>query len=70
MRLIEMVNIISIPFFFTLTIYFYGIKDKTPLEYVLYVFAIIGFLIDTSLTLVLIRGHCRKACKSSTNNSK
>jgi uncharacterized membrane protein YbhN (UPF0104 family) len=70
MRLSEITDMVSIPFFFALTLYFYGIEDKTPLEYVLFLFSIIGFFVDTILTLLLVRGHCRKACKSSINNSK
>ena len=40
MRLNQMADIIATPFFFALAVYFYGIEDKTPFEYVLFAFAI------------------------------
>ena len=70
MRLEQIADIIATPFFFALAVYFYGIEDKTPFEYVLFAFAILGFIVDATFTLLSIRGHCRKACKSRTNNSK
>lgn len=39
-------DIIAVPFFFLLSYYFYKIKNKTKLEYVLFIFALGGFLVD------------------------
>lgn len=70
MNIRSFIHIISIPFFFSLSLYFYNIPNKTPIEYVFYIFSISGFIIDLSLTLLLVKLHCRKVCKSNKNNSK
>jgi hypothetical protein len=39
-------DILAIPFFGLLVLYFYGIENKTPLEYVLFAFSAMGFVLD------------------------
>ena len=39
-------DILAIPFFALLAIYFYNIKNKSTIEYVLLVFSICGFVLD------------------------
>jgi hypothetical protein len=43
-------DILAIPFFMLLTIYFYNIKDKTLLEYFLLLFSFAGFILDSFFT--------------------
>ncbi len=43
-------DILAIPFFLLLTIYFYQLKNKTLLEYVLLLFALSGFVLDSLFT--------------------
>ena len=43
-------DILAIPFFGVLTIYFYNIKDKTLLEYLLLLFSLAGFILDSFFT--------------------
>lgn len=45
-------DILAIPFFALLTLYFYNIEDKTPTEYVLLFFAVCGFLLDILYTYI------------------
>jgi hypothetical protein len=45
-------DIIAIPFFLLMIIYFYKIENKTPTEYVLYLFAISGFILDVFYTFL------------------
>jgi len=70
MKIREIVDVIAVPFFFLLSLYFYNIENKTPIEYTLYIFSIIGFIVDLSLTLWLVKSQCRKVCKSNINSSK
>jgi len=70
MNIREIVDVLAIPFFFALSLYFYNIPNKTPIENVFYIFSISGFIVDLSLTLLLVRSHCRKVSKSKMNNSK
>ena len=39
-------DILAIPFFALLILYFYQIENKTILEYILFCFSIFGFLLD------------------------
>ena len=39
-------DILAIPFFALLCLYFYRIENKTPLEYILLLFSVGGFLLD------------------------
>lgn len=43
-------DILAIPFFFLLIVYFYQLKNKTLFEYVLLLFAVSGFLLDSLFT--------------------
>jgi len=70
MKIREIINVIAVPFFFLLSLYFYSLENKTPIEYTLYIFSITGFIVDLSLTLLLVKSQCRKVCKSNMNSSK
>jgi len=43
-------DILAIPFFALLSIYFYNIKGKTILEYICFLFSISGFILDILFT--------------------
>jgi hypothetical protein len=43
-------DILAIPLFFLLSVYFYQLKNKTVLEYVLLLFALSGFILDSIFT--------------------
>ena len=43
-------DILAIPFFLALSIYFHKIENKTFFEYILYIFSISGFLLDLYFT--------------------
>jgi hypothetical protein len=43
-------DVLAIPFFALLMVYFNNIKEKSTLEYVLFSFAISGFLLDIIYT--------------------
>ena len=43
-------DILAIPLFFLLVVYFYNIKNKTAMEYILLLFAIGGFVLDVFYT--------------------
>ena len=45
-------DILAIPFFALLTIYFYNIENKSIMEYVLLFFSISGFLLDILYTFL------------------
>ena len=45
-------DILAIPFFALLTIYFYNIEQKSILEYVLLLFSISGFVLDILYTFI------------------
>jgi hypothetical protein len=47
-------DILAIPFFALLIIYFYNIKHKSILEYVLLCFSISGFLLDILYTYIFV----------------
>jgi hypothetical protein len=44
--IIQKADILAIPFFGLLIYYFSSIKNKNGIEYILYFFAIIGFIFD------------------------
>ena len=50
-------DILAIPFFALLIIYFYYIEHKTPVEYILFFFSIGGFLLDILYTLIFFNGQ-------------
>jgi hypothetical protein len=48
-------DILAIPFFALLIIYFYNIPNKSTLEYILLLFSICGFLLDILFTFIFLR---------------
>jgi hypothetical protein len=53
-------DILAIPFFALIILYFYKIENKTPIEYVLYVFGIFGFLLDILYTYLFFQKNNNK----------
>ena len=47
-------DILAIPFFILLSVYFYNIEHKSPIEYVLFMFAISGFILDSLYTFLYL----------------
>jgi hypothetical protein len=47
-------DILAIPFFALLIIYFYNIKNKSILEYILFYFSIAGFVLDILYTIMFL----------------
>lgn len=47
-------DIIAIPFFLVAFFYFYKIKNKTPTEYILMLFTLIGFMLDSLFTYIFL----------------
>ena len=47
-------DILAIPFFLLLSIYFYKKNKKTLLEYILFLFAISGFILDSIFTYIYL----------------
>lgn len=47
-------DILAIPFFALLVIYFYNIEDKSTIEYVLLLFSISGFILDIFYTYIFL----------------
>ena len=43
-------DVLAIPFFALLVVYFYNIEHKTPIEYILFLFSITGVVLDTFFT--------------------
>ena len=54
-------DILAIPFFALLVMYFYNIQHKSIIEYVLLFFALSGFILDILYTYIFL---------SRTNSSK
>lgn len=50
-------DILAIPFFALLVIYFYNIVDKSIMEYILLYFSISGFVLDSLFTFVFLSTH-------------
>lgn len=48
-------DMLAIPFFALLTIYFYNIKNKSILEYILFLFSISGVVLDIVYTYIFLR---------------
>lgn len=51
-NLVHYGDMLAIPFFFITFIYFYRIDNKTLLEILIMVFALIGFLFDALATII------------------
>lgn len=47
-------DILAIPFFALLVIYFYNIEDKSTIENVLLLFSISGFILDVLYTYIFL----------------
>jgi hypothetical protein len=47
-------DVIAIPFFFFLSLYFYKIENKSPYEWILFLFSISGFLGDILFTYMFL----------------
>ena len=47
-------DILAIPFFALLVIYFYNIEDKSTIEYALLLFSISGFILDILYTYIFL----------------
>ena len=55
-------DICAIPFFLLASIYFYKMRNKSNLEYLLMLFFISGFILDILFTLI----HLNQKIKSTT----
>lgn len=49
-KLTHIGDILALPFFILLSIYFYRIENKTPLEYLLFYFSVLCFMIDVTFS--------------------
>lgn len=47
-------DMLAIPFFVLLSVYFYRIKRKTPFEWLLFIFSLSGVFIDIFFTYVFL----------------
>ena len=47
-------DILAIPFFALLLVYFYNIENKSFMEYILFSFSITGFIVDILYTLIFL----------------
>jgi len=47
-------DILAIPFFALLMIYFYSIENKSVMEYILFFFSISGFVLDIFYTYIFL----------------
>ena len=56
MKLVHIGDVLAIPFFLLLTYYFHTMENKTPLEWVLYLFSITGAVIDSIFTYYYVNG--------------
>ena len=50
-------DILAIPFFLWLSLYFYEIENKTYTEYALMIFVISGFILDALFTFMYFRNR-------------
>jgi hypothetical protein len=48
-------DVFAIPLFALLAVYLYQIENKTPVEYILLAFAIVGFIADIIFTVLFLR---------------
>jgi hypothetical protein len=59
-KLTHIGDIIAIPFFLLLTIYFYKIENKSNLENILFLFSFACLIIDTTFTYFFLTGFKKK----------
>ena len=45
-------DILAVPLFAILAVYFYNMENKSPLECVLFIFAVVGFVVDVTFTYI------------------
>ncbi len=50
-------DIFTIPFFALLILYFYKLNDKTQIEWILYMFGIVGFFGYIIFTILFLKRH-------------
>jgi len=55
-KLTHIGDMVAVPFFLLLSIYFYYIEEKTPLEYLLFLFSVSCFLIDVTFSYFYLTG--------------
>lgn len=48
-------DILAIPFFALLAFYFYNKEQKTSIEYILFIFSLLGFILDIVYTIIFLR---------------
>lgn len=53
-NIVHIGDILAIPLFLLAIIYFYKIKDKNLIEYILFIFSIGGFLFDILFTVMFL----------------
>ena len=58
-KLTHIGDILAIPFFILLSIYFYNIENKTLLEQILFLFSVSCFIIDVSFSFFYIIGKIK-----------
>jgi hypothetical protein len=58
-RLSHYGDIFAIPLFILASIYFYKIEHKTPLEYILFLFSVVGALADLLFTAQFLQRKLR-----------
>ena len=58
-RLTHIGDILAIPFFLLLSIYFYRIENKTHLEYLLFLFCVSCLIIDFTFSYFYITGKIK-----------
>jgi hypothetical protein len=52
-------DILAIPFFALLAFYFYNKEQKTSIEYILFIFSLLGFILDIFYTIIFLRPALR-----------
>lgn len=55
-KLTHIGDMIAVPFFVLLSMYFYNLENKTPLENLLFLFSVSCFLIDITFSYFYIIG--------------
>ena len=59
-KLTHIGDMIAVPFFILLTIYFYNIENKTNLEYLLFLFSLSCLFIDFTFSYFFMIGKRKK----------
>lgn len=53
-------DILAIPMFLLSVIYFYKIKNKNLVEYLLFIFSLSGFILDILFTIMFLKKEFRQ----------